>query len=376
MDIETIRRLNLARHLYELGTASLRSANDIHLFSAVNLMQDAVEAFLIAVSDHVGAVIDSNTKFDRYFVLINERIAPKQLPFTTKLVRLNRVRVDSKHYGIQPSRDECERIAVSVREFFDEVCATILGASFSSVSAIDLLKEGETRMVLLDAKQALEVGELEECAINCRKALYLEIERSYDISAFKDGEPINFFRSFSEAPLFAKSKQYIDENVLDPTDFVVYDHASLNQRLLIQGVDNTSYWNVWRLTPEVCLTEDKKWVIKHDFAKLDPVVLKDKIEYIFSATLDVILSIHRKAQAAVWAQPGRYKAKLTQRGVTIYKKADKQSEIAGYTPADMSEIETDYRVDGLNGDGPYWHVCDVERGFPPLWGFIHNDSVE
>ena len=69
MDIETVRRLTLARHLYELGAASLRSANDMHLFSAVNLFQDAVEAFLIiAVADYAGATIDQNTKFDKYFV--------------------------------------------------------------------------------------------------------------------------------------------------------------------------------------------------------------------------------------------------------------------------------------------------------------------
>jgi hypothetical protein len=118
MDIETIRRLTLARHLYELGSASSRSANDMHLFSAVNLFQDAVEVFLVAVADHVGAAIDQNTKFDKYFVQINEKIAPKELSFKNKLLRLNRVRVDSKHYGIQPARDECARFSLMVREFF------------------------------------------------------------------------------------------------------------------------------------------------------------------------------------------------------------------------------------------------------------------
>ena len=58
MDLETIRRLNLARHLYELGIGSLRTTNDTHLFSAVNLLQDAVEAFLLAIAEHVHAVVD------------------------------------------------------------------------------------------------------------------------------------------------------------------------------------------------------------------------------------------------------------------------------------------------------------------------------
>jgi hypothetical protein len=257
MDIETVRRLTLARHLYELGAASLRSANDIHLFSAVNLFQDAVEAFLLAVADHTGAAIDQNTKFDKYFVLIDEKINPKELPFKNKLFRLNRIRVDSKHYGIQPARDECDRLGITVREFFDEACNSVLGASFSTVSAIDLLHDGETKTVLLEAKKALEAGELEECAINCRKALYLEVERHYDISEYKDGKPTGFFAGMTEAPYYALDKQYIEEQVADPTDFIVYDQNHLNQKLLTMGADNTAYWNVWRLTPSVYKTKDK-----------------------------------------------------------------------------------------------------------------------
>jgi hypothetical protein len=126
MDIETIHRLTLARHLYDLGSASSRSANDIHLFSAVNLFQDAVESFLVAVADHVGAALDQHTHFDQYFVRINTKIAPKELPFKNKLLRLNNIRVSSKHHGIQPARDECNRLVLTVREFFDEVSNSVL----------------------------------------------------------------------------------------------------------------------------------------------------------------------------------------------------------------------------------------------------------
>src|SRR5262245_25643657 len=106
MDIEVIRRVCLARHLYELGVASLRSANDLYLLSAVNLLQDAVEAFLLAVADFVSASVGERNDFDKYFVNINEKIAPKALPFKDRLLRLNKTRVSSKHHGIQPARDE------------------------------------------------------------------------------------------------------------------------------------------------------------------------------------------------------------------------------------------------------------------------------
>ncbi len=117
MDIEIIRRICLSRHLFELGKSSLMTANDLHLFSAVNLLQDSVEAFMLAVADFVNAKVGFKTTFDQYFTLIDAKISPKELPFKSKLLRLNKIRVNSKHYGIMPSRSECEPLIVSIKEF-------------------------------------------------------------------------------------------------------------------------------------------------------------------------------------------------------------------------------------------------------------------
>ena len=60
MDIEIVRRICLARHLYELGISGLKSANELYVFSASNLMQDAVEVFLVAIADFLGVSILPN----------------------------------------------------------------------------------------------------------------------------------------------------------------------------------------------------------------------------------------------------------------------------------------------------------------------------
>ncbi len=359
MNIETARRLNLARHLYELARTSLESANELHLFSAVNLLQDAVEAFLIAIADHVGAPVDQNTKFDKYFVAVNEKIAPKELPFKNALLRLNRIRVDSKHYGIQPARDECYRLATDVREFFEEVSASLLNASFSTLSVIDLLTEGDSKSALIEARDALQRNNHRECAICCRQAIYLEIEQSFSVEAFKDGQPVGLLSGgWTDAPFYAREKRYIDEHVGDATDYIVYDHNVLDQKLMKQGVDTTAYWNVFRLTPEVYRTKDKRWIVKEDLAKLAPDHLAGNIDYIFSATLDIILSIHRTRQSTKHMAHGSFFLELTQENVPVYKKADKTSEITGHTPPGMTRMDTDYRIEGLAGDGDYWHVMD------------------
>lgn len=375
MNIETVRRIALARHLSQLAVSNLQSKNDLHLFAAANLLQDSAEAFLLAIADHVGAAIDQYTKFDKYFVEIDKRIAPKELPFKTKLLRLNRIRVDSKHYGIQPARDECDRLSVALREFFEEVSLTILRIVFSTVSAIDLLEDRDSKNALLEAKTAIEAGDFPACSIACRKALYLEIEWNYDISKFKDGQPLNMLAAHSYAPYFTRNKKYIDENVIEPTGFIVLDHSNVDQELLKDGVDPTAFWNLWRLTPEVYRKADKTWVVKEDFDKLDKEFLADKIEYIFSTTVDVALGLHTARKEVKTRDYGRYYLDLRKECVSIFEKADKTSKIICTTPPKLIRIDTDYRVLGLQGDAVYWHVSHYSEECH-FRGFVHTENVK
>lgn len=347
MNIETIHRIALARHLYQLAISSIQSKNDLHPFAAANLLQDAAEAFLLAVADHVDAAIDQNTKFDKYYVLINERITPKELPFKTKLLRLNRIRVDSKHYCIQPARDECDRLSVSLREFFEEVSLSVLCVAFSTVSAIDLLENGDSKTGLLDAKAALEAGNYSDCSIACRKALYLEIEWKYNIVKFKDGPLQGILAAHSNAPFFTRNNEYIEKNVLDPADFIALDHSDVDRALLKDGVDPTAFWNLWRLTPEVYQKADNQWIVKEDFDKLDTDLLAERIEYIFATTVDVVLGLHAARKAVKTSGYGRYYLDLQREGVSVYEKADKTSKIVATSPPGLIRINTNYRVLGL-----------------------------
>lgn len=375
MDIDIVRRLSLARHLFELGQSSLRSSNDLQLFAAANLLQDSVEVFLIAVAEYVGAEFDQNTKFDKYFVNIDAKISPKELPFKAKLLRLNRIRIDAKHHGIQPARDECDRVAVSVREFFDEVSRSVFAVAFASVSAIDLLDDGEPKNLLLEAKSAIEAGNPNECVISCRKALYLEVEHHYDVSVYKDGRPLGLMGGFSMAPFYARNKDYIEKNVKNPTDFIVRDHSRIDQELLTSGADTTEFWNIWRLTPEVFRDRAGNWVVKYDFDKLDDAVLADKAEYVFSTSVDVLLSLHTNRRNTKTSQYGTYFVELKNDNVPVFEKADVNSKVVGYTPAGLVKIDTDFRITGLCGDGPYWSVHHIAEG-KFLIGYIHNDHVK
>lgn len=378
MDIEVLNRIILARHLYELGYNASNSSNDKFLFAAINLLQDSVEAFLLAIADHVDAGIDQNTKFDKYFELINQKTEPKELPFRNKLIRVNRLRINSKHYGIQPARDEVGRLFVAVREFFEEVCNSFTGVSFSTVSVLDLLDEGETKQLLAEAKEYLENSNYSECAINCRKAIYLELEKDFDISEFReDFKPKGLrglFGPYSRAPFYARNQKYIDENVSDPTDYVVLDHSALDQDLLKYSIDSTSFWNVWRLTPEVWRDSEKNWYVKRDFDKLEDQHIKDRIEYIYSTTTDIVYSIAIKKANVKSQDYQKYIVNLAEVEVPVYKKADRESEIVATLPKEIVQVDCDFSVEGFKKDGPYWRITQSEEG-KYISGYIHDEYL-
>lgn len=376
MDIDVINRVILARHLYGLAVSYLKSSNDLFLFSTVNLMQDAVEAFLLAVADHVDAQLNEKTNFDKYFVEINKKIAPSELPFKTKLLRLNRIRVDSKHHGIQPSKSECERLSLSTREFFEEVCNTVFGVNFSTISTIDLLEEGEVKNTLLEAKGFFDSGDHANCSITCRKVLYLEFEKNYDIGVFKNGaKPSGLLGPHSRAPYYTRNVEYINKNVSDPTGLIVVDHSDLDHELLKKGVDNTSYWNIWRLTPEVYRNEDKSWIVKNDFDLLEPEILKDEIDYIFTTTIDIVYSVHSKRAATKTSSYRPYYIELKDEEIPVLSKADIASTVSATIPKDITRVDCDYSIQGLNNDGTYWHVSQFKQD-ASFWGYIHDSYIK
>lgn len=374
MNIEVLNRIILARHLYELGLNASTSSNDKFLFAAVNLLQDSVEAFLLALAEHLKADFNQNTSFEKYFDLINEKIEPKKLPFRSALIRVNKLRINSKHYGIQPDRDEVTRLFVTVREFFEEACNSYIEASFSTVGVVNLLKDGEVKDLLIEAKEYLEASHYSECAINCRKAIYLELESNFDISVCKDGtKPRGLIGHYCRAPFYAQNSKYIDEYVKDPTDFVVLDHGALDQDLLKYSVDSTSFWNVWRLTPEVWRDQEKNWYVKRDFDKLEEPHIKDRIEYIYSTTTDIIFSIHIKKASIKTQDYHSYIVNLVDADVPVYDRADRNT-IVGVIPKGVGKVDCDFSVEGFNRDGTYWRVSHTQDK-KYISGYIHGDFL-
>lgn len=378
MNKSILHKLLLARRLHELARENLNSANDLSLSVGMNLLQDSVEAFLLAVAEHVSAQVQAKTAFEQYFDLIDAKTKPTVLPFRARLLALNKLRVNSKHYGLAPAKSEVSGLLVTVREFFDEVAQSMLGVVFSSVSLIDLLHDGEAKNLLKEAEQVFTAGDFAACLILCRKALFVRIESDYDVAPFEKEEQPNKLGLFllrRKAPHYARDRDYIRNNVRDPTDYIVLDHGELEMELMKSGMDSVSFWNVWRLTPEVYRSaNDKTWVVKRDFAKLDADGIKERAEYVLDTTITLLVSADQKVAATRWPEPRRYFANLRREQVPLYQKASLTSDVVATTPAGLTKVYVDFAVEGIAA-GSFWHVSHYDDNVH-LYGYISADEID
>ena len=371
-----VEKVLFARELLEFSKDCFHTENPFANAAGIIFLQDSVEIFLLALAEHVGAEIKPKTSFDTYFALIEQRTT-NPLP-KSQLLKLNKQRVNIKHHAFSPPAIvDCKHFLHSVEDFFEDSSREYFKVQFQSISLIELLDEGEVKEHLKHAEANLKDKNYEDCLVNCRKAIYKQIEWQYSIEAFKkrgaSNQPLLF--PFSLAPSFTKDKMYIDKYVQEPTDYIVIDETHLNMELLKAGINPQEFWNVWSLTPEVFYEEEKsRWLVKHEFKILEGSNLKENAEYCFWKTANIVLKLQKLRQQIKMPPPSPKFIKLKRKGVYIYEKADRNCGRATELPSKGARVMCDYMTKGLENDDTYYHVVWVDDNYVP--GFIHKDDVE
>lgn len=386
-----IKKLLFSKHLQSLAEENMIVDNVTKLSSGVILLQDSVEIFLLALAEHLQIPLPQETNFYGYFKEINKGLSKKssaeQLPLSNQLSKLNRIRVDIKHHGIQPALEECKHFIISVRDFYEEVSLKHFGKPYGSISLIDLLDEGKSKDFLTESVKLYENGEYKDCLINCRKAIYVEIERDYSIErrelapSLSDSPlAIEFSYYGHKSPSYARYTDYAEKYVQDPSDYIVFDRDSINIELMRYGIEYNDFWNVLRLTPKVFYSENNnRWIVKHQFDKLqlDEDVLKNNAEFSLRKTIEIILIIHRNKQSIKTIERDKFfYIDLKSPEVQVFEKADKGSRAVAVTPAGLRRIDCDFYIEGLDKNDTYYHVMhsdDKQKVY--FMGYIHEDDV-
>jgi len=296
---EVFKRIIFAKKLYKDGELACNIGNDQMVFAkGLLLLHDATENALGAIADHLGAGLKGDKYILQYFDLIKKAdIHKKTLPYMTQIRNLNTIRNDIKHQGIIPDIKSNAHFPSTVYQLITDICQTYLKLDFNSISLINLLRARILKKIMEQAEVSLKEKKYRECQINCRKVLYLVFEKQFDIRPFekydkdiqsKSALTRALSRPHSPAPKHAKNKQYIKENVKQPTDFIVIDYNKIWRDLLGNGINLVDFSNVMLLTPKVYFFEEEKdWAIKED---VDGIKYnQENAEYCFRKTIEILL---------------------------------------------------------------------------------------
>jgi len=374
-----IKRLTLSRFLFELAAQNARSQQDTAASACVHLLQDAIEVFFLAAFDNLDVPVSGRTEFPQYLDKLSEKLG-YELPFRRRLLEINRVRVHSKHEGIPPHGKEIAGYVTDARKFLEETCQRALKVDYWTISLIDLLDDGEEKALLHGAEKLRQEGQHLESLTEARKAFFLAFETPYDLK--KDLESNGLLIFGSSAPYFARNKEWIDKNVKTPFDYIFLDHSAIDAELMKEGIETTTFWNVWRLTPQVYRhTKAEQWRVKHELSKQNPDGIEDRSAYVVASVTSMLLQRQSNRSRMRDGLYGSYEINVKKKGVVVYQKADKNGPVSGTIPDDINVVHITYATDGLTDDDVYWSsFCYKEKTdtqpFFMLSGYILQDDLD
>ena len=361
--MDVLDRILAARDAFELSQNRYRSGDDVGLHVVVHLLQDAIELFLIALASHVKAPIKERTSFDGYFNEIEKKISWGNLPFRDRLLRLNRIRVNSKHYGIRPARDELNTLSLIVAEFLEECSLKTFKKSFFNINFVDCLEESEPKTHLVFAYESLCNEDYYSAMIESRKALYLLIEKDYDIYEFRDESSTKGpLGPYTRAPLYARSAEYIKKSVYTPFDFIVYAHDDVDRTLTQYGVRHSDFWNVWRLTPDVYRWPSGKWIVLHELSKTSKDHCIANANYVFTTVTRIAYDIQESKRFNKYENGGLYWIEIETEleAIPVFRSASDKSDPIDYIPSAAKKLATLQASPGLDEDDQlFWFISTV-----------------
>lgn len=158
VDETTIERLAFIKHLHRQAEEISRQPQP-HSSTAILGFHDSVELFLALASEEVGA--GNKYHFMEYWEEIKKN-SDTELTQKASMKRLNKARVNLKHYGNRPNDNDIESYRANVRSFFEENTKKIFGVEYSDITLVDLIQFDNARQKSDDAEANIDNNDFGE----------------------------------------------------------------------------------------------------------------------------------------------------------------------------------------------------------------------
>jgi hypothetical protein len=264
---DEVSRLAFIRYLHQQAAQQARLPEP-QSSVAVLLLHDGVEAFLLLAAEHLGAA--APREFDKYWDVLSPAKLPGGVNLSVKqgMTRLNRVRVNLKHHGVQPGKAAIDKALADATTFFAANTPPVFGVDYDQVSMADLIEQEQVREFVRKAEAAAAGGDHVTAMIALSDAceLLLQPRRSNSSrpSPLRFGDSIGLSaeghilqRRVSEAlqpprdthgiDLHGHDRQFVAEHISTLTGIVTALQGMA--RVTALGIDYAAYLKFSRLTP-------------------------------------------------------------------------------------------------------------------------------
>ncbi len=224
--------------------------------------------------------------FMQYWGALKHKLQ-ESLPQEESMRRLNKSRVDLKHYGILPSKLDIEGFRASASNFLQESTPLIFSIEFDSISLVDLVQSEEVRTTLREAKRKFDAGQTEDASEKIAQG-FMQVINDYEDKKRSEFGSSPFF--FGEDLTFASSFARGIEDLHRFAEQVSRSFQAIQSgmKILSLGIDYRRYSRFRLLTPTVRQTSDG---IYHFYSTHTRKMTREEFEFCFEFVVSSALRL-------------------------------------------------------------------------------------
>jgi hypothetical protein len=255
-------RLAFIRYLHHQGVQQGRLPEP-QSSAAVLLLHDAVEAFLLLAAEHLGAA--APREFGQYWDVLSPAKLTGGVNLAVKqgMVRLNKIRVNLKHHGVQPGKAAIDQSLADAATFFAANTRLVFDIDYDQVSMADVIEQEKVRELVRKAEAANaggdHIGAMVALSEACELLLRPRRSDSRRPSPLRFGGNIRWWRldrahkalrpsgNNRGIDIHASDRQFLAEHIGTVTEIVEALQAAA--RVTTLGIDYAAYLRFVNLTP-------------------------------------------------------------------------------------------------------------------------------
>lgn len=357
MKSSTLNTLMVAKAIFSEAKHLINSGNKHTCTAGIILLQDFIELVVLAALDELDVdeqrALESKS-FDDLLGELKKRKVPVIKSGTIKA--LNKQRVISKHYGQLAEPASVVNYFDVATQFIDTLLEAVVGAKLQEIFLTDILEDGNVKDLVRESIEKCNHEEFLDALVGLRKAFFVAYEHEYCVYAFRERDK-NDNRLLGllglgvstgmKAQDWKKNKQWIDDHVDKPTDYIQVDHEQLKTDCMELGISTVDIENFRRLTPEVVMTEKDSWHYEYSPAFIANELNKENFNYCLDLLIDFLLKKQKMESSRRYLKMEKsIPAPPIYIGKPVFKKPSQQSE-------QISSVKEDY----------YYSVNRIVTGF-------------